>query len=235
MRVLALASVLCTVVLVAQANQHDRERRDLEARMEETRARLQLTDEQARELMPVLEGHFEAQHAIIEKHGVDPDNRDRSRQLDPQTLGALRTALDEQSVATEERIAELLTAQQLAEFRKIRTEQEQRYRERIRAAAIDAVGERLRLSEQQMATVVPILADHFDAQLTILQQHDIGNSERRPSLRQLFALGKDIDQSNAEVLQRLRNTGALSGRQLQEYEKMMAEQKEERRARLRSR
>lgn len=229
-RFLSLAVILCTATLAAQADRHDR----VQERMAETRARLDLTDEQIEKLKPILQTHFEEQRATLERYEVDLANRDRSRQLNPQTLRALRTELDEQSVVTEERLTDVVTAGQLAEFRKIREERAEARRERFRSAVIDAVGEALGLSAQQQETVAPILSDHFDAQLAILSEHGIGDSDRRLTLRGLRALRDDLDRSDAEILQRLQDSGAISARQLDAYEAMQAELKERRRALLRA-
>ena len=71
-RFLSLAVILCTATLAAQADRHD----TVQERMAETRARLELTDEQIEKLKPILQTHFEEQRAILDRHEVDLANRD---------------------------------------------------------------------------------------------------------------------------------------------------------------
>lgn len=47
----------------------------LKERLAETRARLNLTDDQAGQIRPILLAGFEARIAVLEKHGIDIGNQ----------------------------------------------------------------------------------------------------------------------------------------------------------------
>ena len=90
---------------------------------------------------------------------------------------------------------------------------------------------RLALTEEQMTEVRPILQDHFDAQMTILDKYDIGNG-KRPKLRKLRALRQDLKANKAQTTKRL--AAILSAEQTAEFDKIQAEQKERTREKFRS-
>ena len=101
-----------------------------EARMQETKSRLGLTEEQMAQLKPVFADHFDAQMAILDKYGLNAENLDN--RPDAQTLRALRQELDENKTNSSKRLSGILSKAQLAEFEKIQKEQREQMREKLR-------------------------------------------------------------------------------------------------------
>ena len=199
-----------------------------EARMEETRSRLNLTEDQAEQLKPILEAHFEAQLAILSKYGLDGENRENRPDMDIQTLRALRGELDESKTGTATRLKEILSNAQLAEFEKIQTEREKRIREGFLAKQAEDIGVKLGLTGEQAGQLTPVLAEHFDAQIAVLEKHGIsigGSGERkRLRLRALRALRNDLDDVSESTAKRL--SGILSRAQLDQFKQIQQAQRE---------
>ena len=199
----------------------------LDERLQETRLRLALTEEQMTEVRPILQDHFDAQMAIMDKYDMDGS----SSRSDSQQLRTLRQALEANKAQTAERLGAILSAEQMAEFDKIQAEHKRQALERFREKRIEDIGARLALTEEQMTEVRPILQDHFDAQMTILDKYDIGNG-KRPKLRKLRALRQDLKANKAQTTKRL--AAILSAEQTAEFDKIQAEQKERTREKFRS-
>ncbi len=103
----------------------------LEARLQETKSRLGLTEEQMAQLKPIFADHFDAQMAILDKYGLNAENRDN--RPDAQTLRALRQELDENKTNTSKRLSGILSKTQLAEFEKIQKEYRDLIRKKLRS------------------------------------------------------------------------------------------------------
>ena len=106
-------------------------------------------------------------------------------------------------------------------------------RERLQEAR-----ERLALTDQQRDQVRPILAAGLEAQREVLAEHGIdllAPAEERPrlNLRQLRALGADLDAVRAETLAALAEV--LTAEQLETYRELQDERRQELRDRLRER
>ena len=98
--------------------------------------------------------------------------------------------------------------------------------------------DRLALTDQQREQVRPILAAGFQAQRAVLAEHGIdllAPAEERPrlNLRQLRALGADLDAVRADTLAALAEV--LTADQLQTYRELQDERRQELRERLRER
>ena len=140
--VLVASAVAALTALPAGAQQDgeaetDERTAELTRRLEETRERLALTDEQVELLLPVLRENIEATAAVLEEHGIGLGNLDaggRNRRFNLRQLRALGRDLDEVQEGLLERIEELgfLSDEQFAEFRGVQSEQRQALRERIR-------------------------------------------------------------------------------------------------------
>ena len=229
--------LLGTLLVASLAWADEPERTQVAARLEETKVRLALTEEQAAQLKPILEDHFDTQMTILDKHGLDIETRGSNKRPDRQQWQALRRELDENKAKTAARLAGLLSAEQLTEFENIQAERKKQLRARFRAKWIGEIGSRLALTEEQREPVHPILEEHFDAQMAILDTYDIGGGSRgdnkkRPRFRKLRALRKDMSENEAETAARL--TGLLSAEQLAEFENLQAERKKQLRARFRA-
>ena len=122
-----------TVAMPAAWSEEDRAAQ-LEERIAETKERLNLTDEQIEQLTPVLKSGFEAQMAVLEKHGIDLENRDSGNQkkLGFREARRLRNELDVVRESTLLQVEGILSAEQFSEYKKIQDERKKRMREMIK-------------------------------------------------------------------------------------------------------
>lgn len=136
MTVAALIGFLSSLS-VGFAQQADSDRlAELEARIEQTRKRLNLTDEQIVRIEPILESNFEATMLVLENHGIefDPDvPREQRERPGFRKMRAISRDLQAVREETAAEMAEVLTDEQMAEYRKIQEERRAELRERIRA------------------------------------------------------------------------------------------------------
>ena len=198
----------------------------LEERLQETKSRLVLTEEQLTKVRPILQEHFAAQRAILDQYDIG-----RGKRPDAQQFRALRRALDASKAQTAKRLAGILSAEQMAEFDKIQAERKKQLYEQFLSKRIEDMGARLVLTEEQLTKVRPILQEHFAAQRAILDQYDIGRG-KRPDAQQFRALRRALDASKAQTAKRL--AGILSAEQMAEFDKIQAEQREQIRENFRS-
>ena len=110
---------------------------ELKQRVEEARARLNLTDEQIEQITPILEEGFEAIQAVLEKHGIDLSDRSGQRsgnRIGLRQLRSLGNDLDEARADTYKKLeaSGILSDEQLEEYKKLRDEQKEAMRDRIR-------------------------------------------------------------------------------------------------------
>ena len=126
---------LLASLTTSQAQQADPDRLDeLDARIEQTRQRLNLTDEQTVQIEPILESSFHASMLVLESHGIDlsvpREQRARPNFREIRAIGKELQAVREE---TAEEMAEILTEEQMEEFRKIQEERRAEMREQIGA------------------------------------------------------------------------------------------------------
>ena len=126
---------LLASLTTSQAQQVDPDRlAELEARIEQTKQRLNLTDEQAVQIEPILESNFHASMLILESHGIDlsvpREQRARPNFREIRAIGKELQAVREE---TAEEMAEFLTEEQMEEYRKIQEERRAEMREQIGA------------------------------------------------------------------------------------------------------
>ena len=128
-QVVFLVPLLCA--FLAWADEPDLSPR--EAHLGEVKARLALTEEQAAQVKPILEEHFKTQMAILDKHGIDIGSRDGRRRLGFRKRRALRKDLDSTMTETVARLANVLSAAQLAEFENVQAELRKQLRKELRS------------------------------------------------------------------------------------------------------
>ena len=117
----------------AQQVQPDRAA-EIEARVEEAKSRLELTDDQVTEVRPVLRAHVEATVRILEGHGIDLQQDPAERQRPNfREMRAIRKDLESVRDETNAKIAVILTEEQMDEFERIQEERQDEMRDRIRA------------------------------------------------------------------------------------------------------
>ena len=126
---------LLASLTTSQAQQADPDRLDeLDARIEQTRQRLNLTDEQSVQIDPILESNFHASMLVLESHGIDlsvpREQRARPNFREMRAIGKELQAVREE---TAEEMAEILTEEQMEEYRKIQVERRTEMREQIGA------------------------------------------------------------------------------------------------------
>ena len=106
--------------------------------MQELQERLELTEEQREQVRSVLTDHFEAVLTVLDQHGIDlEEERSERERLGLKKLRALRKDLDQVRKATREQLANVLSPEQLAEYKQVRTEQRERIRKKIREKSQD--------------------------------------------------------------------------------------------------
>ena len=103
-------------------------------RMEETRARLNLSDEQVEALTPVLKQSMTAQQSILSKYGVNLEGGSNGgQQLGLREARAMKKELDVVRTETLDTVDDILTDEQFDEFKRIQEERRAEMRQRIRA------------------------------------------------------------------------------------------------------
>jgi len=102
---------------------------EAEERMETLRERLELTDEQAAALEPIVADNIERRRVLLEEAGIEPGGERPSRR----EMKKLRDGLNALRKETEPKIAEILTAEQMAEYRAFQDETKSEMREAIKA------------------------------------------------------------------------------------------------------
>ena len=130
-------TALTASLTTSLAQQADSDRvAEFEARIEQTKQRLNLTDEQIAQIEPILASSFEATALVLENHGIDlnpgapRDQRERPSFRTMRAIGKDMQAVREETAAE---MAEVLTDEQMEEYRKIQEERRVELRERIRA------------------------------------------------------------------------------------------------------
>jgi hypothetical protein len=132
----AIATVLATMVVAGTASPQARERHlteeqraQVEQRLADVRARLDLTPEQESQLQPILRGSFEKRIALLNAHGL---TREGGRQPSVRQLRSLREDMDQLRKETESQVDAVLDDRQMSEFRRIQDEMRNEFRERVR-------------------------------------------------------------------------------------------------------
>ena len=98
-----------------------------------------------------------------------------------------------------------------------------------------AIKNRLNLTDEQSEKFEPIILYQWEKRLAVMKKYEINRdsslSERKIGLRQFRKIKKDMDKINKEIEKQLANI--LSKEQVDEYNKMLEENRVEMRSRLR--
>lgn len=130
--------LICTAIIcLAFANSasfaQEKRAATIEQRMEEARARLNLSDAQVEALAPVLEQSMAAQQSILSKYGVDLDSgTDVMQKLGRRNAMAMKKELDVVRADTLNAVDDILSDEQFDEFKRIQGERQAEMRKRIR-------------------------------------------------------------------------------------------------------
>ena len=103
-------------------------------RMEETKQRLALTDEQVEQVKPVMESAAQQQKEILAKYGVNLDDPNGQRpRLGMMQARQMRSEIQKVNKDMLAQLDGVLTEEQLKELKKIQDERRAEMKQRIRA------------------------------------------------------------------------------------------------------
>lgn len=121
------------VVLAVQPVWADSDREALvEGRFAEAKVRLHLSDEQLEQVKPIMKASIEAHRSILARYGIDLEAEGGPKtKLGFRHARQLRNDLEEVRAATLEQLDDILSDEQLDEFRKIQEERRQAVMNRI--------------------------------------------------------------------------------------------------------
>jgi hypothetical protein len=106
---------------------------EMEQRLAETRARLNLTDAQLDQMVPVIENSRARQQQILARYGIDLQRRnDSASRLGLRQARAMREEMDVVRTDTLNALEGILSEAQLVEFKRIQEERKAEMRKRIR-------------------------------------------------------------------------------------------------------
>ena len=132
-RILVIFAAMAAVMASATTHAQDDRAAEAEERMEQAKARLNLTDEQADQMAPVLESSIEARREILANYGVDLESGNGSAsKLGFRKARAMKKELEVVRADTLDAVDDILTDEQLDEFRRIQEERQAEVRERFR-------------------------------------------------------------------------------------------------------
>jgi len=126
---------MALVITASPAAQAEEDRAaQFEERIAETKARLNLSDEQVEQLTPILKAGFEAQMAVFEKNGIDLENGDPNnrKKLGFRAARKLRKEMDAVRANTLDEVEEILSDEQFSEYKEIQAERKKEMREMIK-------------------------------------------------------------------------------------------------------
>ena len=103
----------------------------IRAQVQETQERLQLTEAQQEAIRPILEESFEQRLAVLEKHGIDLENRDANERPGLLTLRKVRKDMDNVREETEKQLNDVLTADQMNVWKELEEGRRARMREHL--------------------------------------------------------------------------------------------------------
>ena len=104
-------------------------------RMQQTIERLELTDEQIEQATPVFEKAAAARQAILSNYGIDPEsNPGSSEKPGLREMRAMRKEMNDLRNETVSELEQILSDEQLEEFKRIQQERQAEMRERMRGA-----------------------------------------------------------------------------------------------------
>ena len=105
----------------------------IRTQVKEAQERLQLNDEQREAVRPIIEANFEQRLAVLEKHGVDLENRDANKRPNLRKMLKLRKDLGKVGDKTEKELKKVLNDDQMKVWKELEKERREQMRERIRS------------------------------------------------------------------------------------------------------
>jgi len=105
----------------------------VEESLSEAKVRLHLSDEQLEVVKPIMKASIESQHSILARYGIDLEDEGRPNiRLGFSKARRLQNDLREVRARTLEQLDDILSDEQLNEFRKIQEERRQEVMNRLR-------------------------------------------------------------------------------------------------------
>lgn len=130
---LICTAIICLALASSASFAQEELAAKLDQRMEEARARLDLSDAQVEALTPVLERSMAAQQSILSDYGVDLNSGTNvMRQLGRKNAMAMKKKLDAARADTFDDIDDILTDEQFDEFKRMQRERQSEMRKRMR-------------------------------------------------------------------------------------------------------
>ena len=135
-QLLSKAAILSLVLISPFALANSDRMAQVEQRMEEVRERLNLSDEQIDQMTPVLEESMEKRQAVLSSYGIDPENSANAKgKLGLRKALAMKKELNAIRTDTLRALDNVLTDEQLEEFKLMQAERQSEMRERIRGGS----------------------------------------------------------------------------------------------------
>lgn len=132
--IIASVSIVLAAGPIASANENAAAA--TEQRMEETRERLNLSDEQAEQLAPVMKSSKEARERVLSRYGIDPTSENgTARKLGFKKMRAMRSELQDINGAMLDAVEDILDDEQFDEFKRIQKERQDQMRQRLRGGS----------------------------------------------------------------------------------------------------
>lgn len=126
-------AILCLAFASSLAFAQDDRAAGAEQRMAEMQARLDLSDTQVEALTPVLAESMAAQQRILSRYGINLESGSGAAQkLGPRDAMAMKKELDVVRADTLHAVDDILTDEQLDEFKRIQDERRAAMQKRIR-------------------------------------------------------------------------------------------------------
>lgn len=127
-----IAITFLAVFPASAASEQELQITDAESHLEQTMARLELSDEQKQALVPVLESSMSSQQQILASYGIDIEKGERPAQgLGMRNAMAMKRELDAVRADTLKTVSGILSAEQFGEFKRMQAERQAVMRERI--------------------------------------------------------------------------------------------------------
>jgi hypothetical protein len=130
---LIYAAILCLAFASSASYSQDERAATIEQRMEEARARLNLTDSQVEAMTPVLKESMAEQQRVLSSYGVDLESGTGAmQQLGRRNAMAMKKELDAVRANTLDAVSNILTDEQFDEFTRLQGERQAEMRQRLR-------------------------------------------------------------------------------------------------------
>lgn len=106
---------------------------EVKAKIEETIAQLDLSEQQKFEITPVLEKYYQDQQAVLEKYDLDKDSRDSGNTKKPEakTIRDIRSDMGSVRQETQKNVEKILNDDQLEKWEEMKEEAQMELRSRF--------------------------------------------------------------------------------------------------------